>query len=446
MVLHFFVLLLRYSSYFYKGPGEGWTLHIIQMAQALQTSVIIVGAGPAGWAASVFLSKKGIAHIVLEKEVFPRDKVCGDGCSGKTTYVLQQANPEWLQEIYQAEQTFTQSHGITFIAPNGKVLNVPFTPDQAPTDVAPSFTAPRLQLDYFLFQKLASPYCTVYQQAAIKNIERKADGTIEVAFVHDRQEYTVSAPLIVGADGDKSLVRKTFLQTAAVKSDVIAVRSYYKGVTGFDSDHFIEIHFLSDVLPGYFWIFPLANDRANVGVGMPSKWIRKKGINLRELLLHTVQNHPAIRHRFDTASLEGKIQGWGLPIYTKKEPVSGDRFLLTGDAARLIDPFSGEGIGNALFSGMTAATAIEKALALQQYEAAFFKTHYDEPLFKGIGDELKISSVLQHLYRFPGVLNFLANKVHQKPSRIQVISKMFADIELRKQLQKPSFYTKLLFR
>ena len=233
---------------------------------------------------------------------------------------------------------------------------------------------------------------------------------------------------------------------ATAKSEVIAVRSYYKGVTGFDSNHFIEIHFLPDVLPGYFWIFPLSNDRANVGVGMPSKWIRKKGINLRELLLHTIQNHPAIRHRFETASLEGKIQGWGLPIYTKRGPVSGDRFLLTGDAAHLIDPFSGEGIGNALFSGMTAATALEKALALQQYDAAFFKTHYDEPLFKGIGDELKISSVLQHLYRFPRVLNFLANKVHQKPSRIQVISKMFADIELRKQLQKPSFYTKLLFR
>ena len=57
----------------------------------LQTQVIIIGAGPGGASASIFLTKAGIAHVILEKETFPRDKICGDACSGKTVFVLKKA-------------------------------------------------------------------------------------------------------------------------------------------------------------------------------------------------------------------------------------------------------------------------------------------------------------------------------------------------------------------
>ena len=55
------------------------------MIRIIKTQVIIVGAGPAGAATSIFLSKAGISHVILEKEKFPRDKVCGDACGGKTS-------------------------------------------------------------------------------------------------------------------------------------------------------------------------------------------------------------------------------------------------------------------------------------------------------------------------------------------------------------------------
>ncbi len=53
----------------------------------LNTQVIIIGAGPAGAGTSIFLTKAGISHVIIEKENFPRDKICGDACSGKTVAV-----------------------------------------------------------------------------------------------------------------------------------------------------------------------------------------------------------------------------------------------------------------------------------------------------------------------------------------------------------------------
>src|SRR5580704_12646119 len=139
--------------------------------QKLETSAIIIGAGPAGAATSFFLSKYKIPHIVIEKDSFPRDKVCGDACSGKTALVINRANPEWLAEILDGPQHFLPSWGITFVAPNGKALDIPFTSKRAPETKAPGFTVPRLVFDNFLFQKMDSPYCTILQGAQVNSID-----------------------------------------------------------------------------------------------------------------------------------------------------------------------------------------------------------------------------------------------------------------------------------
>lgn len=411
----------------------------------LETSVIIVGAGPAGAGTSIYLSKAGIPHVIIEKETFPRDKVCGDACSGKTAFVLRKANPEWLQEIFQDEKSFTPSHGIVFVAPNGKALNIPYNPNRQPGEQAPGFTTPRLIFDNFLFEKLDKRYATIFQKSSIKTIDKK-DGKVIVTFTKGEDTYEVTAPLIVGADGDKSVVRKKFAnEDASSKAYAVGLRAYYTGVTEMDANNFIELHFLPELLPGYFWIFPLPNGTINVGVGILSDQVRKKKINLREQMLHAIKNNPNIKHRFANATLTDKIQGWGLPMCVEQVPVSGENYLLTGDAAALIDPFSGEGIGNALYSGMLAAFAIEKSLQEKNYTQAFLKENYDNVLYKRIGDELKISATLQRLCRFPWLFNFVVNKAKKSPSLSKTISSMFADLDLRDQLSKPSFYFKILF-
>ncbi len=413
----------------------------------LQTNVIIVGAGPAGAGASIFLTKAGIHHVILDKETFPRDKVCGDACSGKSTFVLRKANPAWLQEIFQDEANFTPSHGLIFVAPNGKELHIPFGSNGVPGEAAPGFTTPRLIFDQFLFEKLPSPYAAIYQKATIEHLDRVTDGTITVTFTHQDQVFELTAPLIIGADGDKSLVRKTFLnnQKTLPKAYAVGLRAYYSGVTNLHKENYVELHFIRETLPGYLWIFPLPNGMANVGTALLSEVVRDKKINLREQMLETMRTHPKIRDRFSGAKLEGKIQGWGLPMSVEQQPISGDNFLLTGDAASLVDPFSGEGIGNALYSGMLAAFAVEKAVAAKQYDADFLKTAYDDVLFKRLGNEFKVSATLQRLSNYPWLFNFVIGKANKSPSLHKTFSFMFTDIDLRAQFRKPLFYLKMLF-
>ncbi|MDQ2719896.1 MAG: NAD(P)/FAD-dependent oxidoreductase [Bacteroidota bacterium] len=411
----------------------------------LDTQVIIIGAGPAGAGTSIFLTKAGIPHVIIEKSQFPRDKICGDACSGKTVFVLRKANPLWPDEIFKNTAEYMPSHGVTFVSPNGKVLNIPFSPAKIIKGQAPGFITPRLIFDNFLFQKLASRYATIYQKATVKSMERYADGKVKVSFLHGDETYEVTAPFIVGADGDKSQVRKIFLSSySSPKAYCVGLRAYYQGVTSLHENHFIELHFLPEVLPGYFWIFPLPNGVANVGIGMMSERIRKKKINLREEMLNAIKTNPNIRHRFSNAKLLDKIQGWGLPMSMKRQPLSGDNFLLTGDAAGMIDPFTGEGIGNAMYSGMLAAFAIDELLKAGKYDAALIKEKYDDVLFKRIGNELKTSATLQRLSHYPWLFNFVVEKAHKSKTLNNTITSMFTGIDLRKQLRKPSFYARIL--
>ncbi|MES2703590.1 MAG: geranylgeranyl reductase family protein [Bacteroidota bacterium] len=414
-------------------------------SQLLETKVIIIGAGPAGAGTSFFLSKHQIPHIIIDKEVFPRDKVCGDACSGKTALVINRANADWLNEILADEASFLPSWGIKFVAPNGKALDIPFTANRTKETKAPGFTVSRLTFDNFLFNKIPSPYATVLQDTKVVDIDVK-DGVVAVSASYAGTEYTITAPIIVGADGDKSMVRKKFLsEQTAPKTYAVGLRAYYEGVTGMHGENFIELHFLKEMLPGYLWIFPLPNGMANVGVGILSERIREKKINLREQMLYAIKNNPQIAPRFANASLTDKIQGWGLPLAMERQPLSGDNFILTGDAACLIDPFSGEGIGNAMYSGMLAAAAIEKAIATKSYTGATFKEHYDDVLYKRLGGELKISATLQRLCKYPWLFNFVVNKAYKSRSLRNTISCMFTDMDLREQLSKPSFYLKILF-
>ncbi|MBX2906084.1 MAG: geranylgeranyl reductase family protein [Taibaiella sp.] len=410
-----------------------------------QTKVIIVGAGPAGAGASFFLSKYEIPNIVIDKATFPRDKVCGDACSGKTALVINRANEEWLKEILGKPADFLPSWGIKFVAPNGKDLDIPFSPNRTPETKAPGFTLPRLDFDNFLFSKMPSPFCTIYQGATISAIE-KSNSDVSVKFSHQGMEHEVTAPIIIGADGDKGIVRKKFMNdSGSPKAYAVGLRAYYEGITGMHPDNFIELHFLPEMLPGYLWIFPLPHGRANVGVGILSEVVRDKKINLREQMLAAIKNNPSIAPRFANAKLIDKIQGWGLPLAMERQSLSGDNYILCGDAASLVDPFSGEGIGNALYSGMLAAMALKDAIPANDFSARNLKEKYDDVLYKRLGDEFKISATLQRLCRFPWLFNFVVNKAYKSKSLRDTISCMFTDMDLREQLSKPSFYFKILF-
>jgi flavin-dependent dehydrogenase len=117
--------------------------------------------------------------------------------------------------------------------------------------------------------------------------------------------------------------------------------------------------------------------------------------------------------------------------------------MLTGDAGYLIDPFTGEGIGNALYSGRMAAQQAAACLQANDFSAAFIKK-YDNEVYRILGPELGLSTKLQKLANRTWLFNFLMKTAMRNKQLRELMSCMFYEIDLRKKLTRPSFYVKML--
>ena len=409
----------------------------------MNSDIVIIGAGPAGCATSIFLSKEKVPHIIIDKSRFPRDKICGDALSGKSVSVLQKIDPIFAKQLINNKTSCLPSWGCSFIAPNGMRIDIPFKKQIENTE-PPGFLSKRMDFDNSLFNQLNPNYATIIQNAHVHNLTKKENGFI-VDYTQDNTEQQIHAKLIIGADGAQGITSK---KTISIKKDPTnfsaGLRAYYSNVTGFHPNNFIELHFLPEVLPGYLWIFPLANNQANVGVGMLNKYVSEKKINLKTALLNAVANNPHIKDRFANATMISPLQGWGLPLGRKKNPLSGDHFILTGDAGSLIDPFTGEGIGNALYSGMIAAQYAQLAVKEQNFTATFLK-QYETHFYKHQWDELKLSSMLLKLSKYAWLMNFVIKKAAKNQPLQEAITCMFEDLNMRAKLTNPLFYFKILF-
>ncbi len=408
------------------------------------TNVIIVGAGPAGAATSLFLCKEKIPHIILDKAIFPRDKICGDALSGKVADVLKKLNPVYLEELGREKQTTIGSYGVKFASPNGNYVDIPFKENFKELESAPGFISKRIDFDNWLLSKIDKSYAT-FITASLQDVKQTKDG-IQLEYSENGILKTIECKLIVGAEGCRSLVAKKLAHIEKEDKHYCAgIRAYYKGVSNLDQNNFIELHFLKELLPGYLWIFPLADGGANVGVGMLSSHVSKQKINLKKVMLDAIQTNSTIKDRFTEAKMIGEIGGCGLPLGSKKRKISGANFLLVGDAASLIDPFTGEGIGNAMFSGMLAAKHIKSAVEKNCFDEKFLSA-YTKEVYEKLWSELRTSHTLQKLSKHAWLFNFVINKASKSKRLRDSIMRMFDDLGARKRLSNPFNYLKLLFR
>ncbi len=403
--------------------------------------ILIIGAGPAGAAAAVVLGRAGVPCTLVDKAQFPRDKVCGDAISGKVVSTLNRIDPA-IMERFRGESAQVGSWGVSFVAPNGKALRVPFRQSyDAGVDEAPGFISKRLDFDDFLLQE-ALRYPTV---------DFQPDTEIRQA-TFSAGRWSVSASngtmyqprLLLVANGAQSILPR---QLAGLQKEnghyCAGIRTYWQGVTGMEADNFIELHFIKDFLPGYLWIFPLPNGMANVGVGMRSDKVAARKVNLKQEMLRIIQETPAFRERFQHAEMVDGPKGYGLPLGSRKRRISGDGFMLLGDAASLIDPFTGEGIGNAIISGKVAAETVISLLPSEAYSADRLLP-YDQEVYRKLWRELLLSYRMQQLVNYPWLFNLVVNKALRNKTLQETISCMFEDLDMRKRLKQPSFYWKLL--
>jgi geranylgeranyl reductase family protein len=399
---------------------------------------IIVGAGPGGATTALYAQRLGLKVLLLDKKHFPRDKICGDAISGKSIVYLRELG--LIEEIEKSPQVVVNH--IVFSSPNQKSVKIKLIADSF-NGISSGYVCRRMVYDNILFQAAREKVETI-EGFTVEDVI-KPNGRVQgvKGRFEDGREKEFTANVVVGADGFNSVIlRKLELYDHDPDHLLVATRAYYSGVTGLSDA--IELHYIREVLPGYFWIFPLENGMANVGLGMIHSALKKKGVRLRSAHIAATEA-PVFKERFKNARLIGDIQGWNLPVGSKRRRMHGDGFMLVGDAAGLIDPFTGEGIGNAMCSGKIAAQTIAEIGNAKDYSANRLKI-YSDTVWRTLGGELNLAHRLQRTARFTPLVNLVVNRASKRQEVADWISAMIAGKISKRELVYPSTYVKLLLK
>jgi menaquinone-9 beta-reductase len=314
----------------------------------MRTDVLVVGGGPAGSTAAIRLARAGRSVTLIDKATFPRDKCCGDGL---TTSALRQLEaiglkPQELPSWRVVEET-------TWRSPSGHAIHLS-VPSNDGIRIA---VARRTELDAALLELARAAGVTVLENNALEHIATNADG----AFVSTSAGNSLESKLVIAADGMWSATRRALNANPdgnkRYLGEIHAFRQYFTNVTGVARDQ-LWVSFEPDLLPGYVWSFPIGDGQANVGFGIERKsgksvqWMAKKW---PEILAR-----PHVRAALgDSAQPESPHKSWPIPAKLPMQYLSagGGRVLFVGDAARAVDPLTGEGIGQAMQTSQLAVDA-----------------------------------------------------------------------------------------
>ena len=320
-----------------------------------QCDVLIVGAGPAGIAAALTLAATGKDVLVIDKAVFPRDKCCGDGLTTGALRILEMLgfDPDSVPNYHVCTDVWLRS-------PSGREIQLDLpnkNGDHASTTSQFAAIAPRIELDNALVQHARTRGVRIVESCAFVSVlsQTSHDITVATDLVNEYKEIT--ARFVVAADGMWSPVRKAL---GAAQSGYLgewhAFRQYVSNVTGPARER-LYVWFDADLLPGYAWSFPLPNGRANFGFGI----LRGSKYSVQDMksLWPELLARPHIRQSLgDDAVLEGRHTAWPIPAQVTSATLSIGRALFIGDAVCAADTMTGEGIGQALLTGVLAGEAI----------------------------------------------------------------------------------------
>ena len=400
--------------------------------------VIIVGAGPAGTTAALYAHRLELKCILLDKAVFPRDKICGDALSGKSVRIMRELGI--LDELNNLDGS--EINRITFGSPKNIQFDVNLKGTQNNDQITKGFVIPREIFDNYLFEK-ADAVTETLQGFSVKDLIIENDCVMGIiGKTKNGIEEEIRAPIVMGCDGSNSIVaRKLGLYEMEMDHTSVAVRCYYEGVKGLTDQ--IELHYVKEVNPGYFWLFPAGDGRANIGIGLSKSDMKKENRTLRQIMDEVTQTE-YFKERFANAKQLERPVGWNLPLGSIHRKNHGNGFMLLGDAAGLVDPFTGEGIGNAMVSGQYAMEVAAKSKLSGDFSEKAF-AEYDELLWREIGKELRTSTKLQSLARSKFLLNFVINRASRNEEVQNIISGMLANEIPKDELSSPLFYFKILF-
>ena len=317
----------------------------------------IVGAGPAGSAAAISLARKGYRVALIDKEKFPRDKLCGDFINPINWPILRELGVE--NDVLSSEHDKVTAFRITACSGEHAQARLPAQ------NSAPEFGLglSRTRFDLALVRKAEHKGAVVLQGCRIKSLERETRGW-ELLLDHALGEGEIRAPVLIGADGRNSWVAHRLGLTSAAETQgrSVGFQIHLDAPNAVRGN--IDIHLFPG---GYAGLVGLGGNSFNLCLAVDKQRLprERQAEFLSESLL---PQNPYLRELLLGSRRVGDIRAT-YPVYFKPRRCVADGVLFIGDAARVNEPVSGEGIYFALKSGQLAARSIAEALRDARFDS-----------------------------------------------------------------------------
>jgi geranylgeranyl reductase family protein len=352
---------------------------------------IVVGAGPAGSVTAVRLARQGASVLLLDRARFPRDKPCGGGLTYRAIRELPvDVTPVVEDVVDRFEFGFRYGHRFERKAASTIIL-----------------MTQRKRLDAFLAEQAAEAGAEFRDGSRVTAVTD--DGRVQVA------GETLQAEVVIGADGVNGITSRSLALEQGYRYGVALEGNVPYSQTRVDRYRGRAVLELGVVPGGYGWVFA-KGDHVNVGVG---GW-ESEGPRLRAHLARL-----CTAHEIREDSVES-LRGYRLPLRRREDTLVRGRVLLTGDAAGLVDPLSGDGMYEAFVSARLASAAAHDLLAGRAGSLA----PYAERLNTELASQASASwAAKRALDRFPRIVYGFA--------RMPIVWR-FADALLRGELRSPS--------
>lgn len=387
------------------------------MKKMQERDVIVVGAGPAGATTATILAQKGYDVLLLDRQEFPRDKICGDAVpAGAIELMRRLGMDDKINTAVQRGELYPL-YQMLLVSPRNHELIAQFKKGKHGAD---SFVAPRIYFDAIIQKHavdsgaefcLAQAKAPIMENGRVVGITAQANGT-----VHD-----LRAKMVVGADGVTSVLTRNIRPKERQhqnKHRAVALRAYVEDIE--EIPNTVEFYLYKEILPGYAWIFPTGRNSANIGLGMRLDHFRKVKGNLK-VLLDQFLDFPAIKKRLLDGGKLRDIATWQLNFGSQKQMQHAfDGALLVGDAAGFINPLTGGGIHNAMISAEIAAETIEKAFHVNDTSRHFLQ-EYEVKCHDAMWDSMKRSYWMQRSFmHFPIIVDFLVKRMKENSQLAQM--------------------------